>query len=306
MRAAPQPAVSDWLFVVALGVIWGASFMAVSVALDGLGPIWVATARIALAALALCLLAQLVGPGLPRLTGTQGARIWLFAAGMGLFSNALPFTLLAWGQQHVASGFAGITMAAVPLFTLGLAHFLVAGERLGGARVAGFLMGLAGVAVLIGPAALEARGAAAEGAARMACLMAAACYAIGSIVTRRCPPVALMSLSAAALLVAALAMVPLALLLEGGPRLDMPLLSWGAILYLGLGPTALATLILVRVIRSAGPGFLSQVNYQVPVWSVIFGVTLLGETLPPQFVFALALILAGLALSRAGPWRRRP
>tara|TARA_R110002074_G_scaffold21354_9_gene66483 strand:- start:1194 stop:1427 length:234 start_codon:yes stop_codon:yes gene_type:complete len=64
-------------------------------------------------------------------------------------------------------------------------------------------------------------------------------------------------------------------------------------------PTALATLILVHVIRTAGPTFLTQTNYHVPIWSVIFGTLILAEPLPPQFLIALALIFAGLLVSRA-------
>ncbi len=294
MPDSPAPSLMDWALITLLGVIWGASFMAVTLSLETVGPIWVAAGRIGLAAVAICVVARLMGEGLPSWSAPSGPRIWAHAVGMGLFSNAAPFLLLAWGQQHVASGFAGITMAVIPLFTLALAHFLVPGERMTGPRAAGFAMGLCGVVLLIGPGVLAAEGAV---AARLACLAAAACYAIGSIVTRRCPPVALVRFSAAALLAAAVMAVPTALVLDGVPRPGTGI-SGLALLYLGLGPTALATLILVRVIRSAGPAFLSQVNYQVPVWAVIFGVMLLGESLPPQFLGALALILAGLAISR--------
>ncbi len=301
------PTPLDWSLVLALGMVWGASFMGVALALEGFGPLTVAAGRIALGALALYAVARATGHGLPPLRGAGSGRVWAFVCAMALFSNALPFFLLAWGQQHVTSGFAGITMAAVPLFVIGLAHVFVPGEQLTPARVAGFVLGLIGVGLLIGGEVFATTGAALEDIARIACVGAAACYAIGSIFTRRAPPIPLVSFSAGALLAASVMIVPLALAIEGIPSLpvDEPIALVG-LLYLGLGPTALATLILVRVIRSAGPGFLSQVNYHVPVWSVILGVTLLGETLPPQFLIALAVILAGLALSRASAWRRRP
>lgn len=303
--ATAAPAPSDWLLVVLLGMLWGASFMAVSVALPGYGPLTVAAVRIALGAAALLAVARATAHRLPDPRQADGRRAWRFAIALGLFSNALPFFFLGWSQQYVTSGFAGITMAAVPLFVLGLAHVFVPGERLTRSRVAGFLLGLAGVGLLIGPGIFASSGAALEGPARLVCVSAALCYAIGSIVTRRAPAVPLISFSAAALLAAAAIIVPVALAVEG-----LPSVSHGAptlaLLYLGIGPTALATLILVRVIRSAGPSFLSQVNYHVPVWSVIFGVAVLDETLPPQFLAALGLILAGLGLGRARAWRRRP
>lgn len=307
MSDAPVPKASDWLFVSTLGVLWGASFMAMTVALDGFGPVWVAATRIGLAAVALWGVARLMGYRMPDPAAPGGARVWTFAVGLGLFSNAFPFLFLAWGQQYVTSGFAGIMMAAVPLFTLALAHVFVPGERLTALKIAGLLLGLAGVVILIGPAALiRSSGASLEAPARIACIMAAACYAIGSVITRRGPSIALVPFSAAALAVAAALMVPAALVVEGWPELANPGLPLVAVLYLGLGPTALATLLLVTVIRSAGPGFLSQVNYQVPVFAVIFGTLILDEALPPQFLGALGLILAGLGLTRARAWRRRP
>jgi drug/metabolite transporter (DMT)-like permease len=300
-RGPREAAASDWLLVMLLGVIWGTSFLSIAVALEGYGPITVAAGRIALAAVALTVAAHLTGQGLPSLRGADGRRIWIFACGLALFANVLPFFLLAWGQQYVTSAFAGISMATVPLFVLALAHVFVPGERLTAPRVVGFLFGLAGVVLLLGGngTAFDRSEAGLVDLARLACVAAAAGYAIGSIVTRRAPPVPLVSFSAAALLAASAMIVPLALLVEGIPRVPaaghLPTL---ALLYLGLVPTGLATVILVRVVRSAGPGFLTQVNYHVPVWAAIFGVVLLGETLPPQFLVALVVIFAGLTLSR--------
>lgn len=303
--ALQRPGLANWLTVIALSVIWGAAFMSVTVALKGFPPLTVAAGRIAIAALVLLVTARAMGLRLPRLSDPQGGRIWLHIAGMGLFSNALPFFLLSWAQKHVASGFAGITMAAVPLFTMLIAHRLVPGERMTRWKVAGFALGIAGVAVLIGPRALTPRGDDLESAARLICIAAALSYSIGGVITRLCPPVPLVAFSAAALLAATLMIVPLALAVEGLPDLatagTKPIL---ALLYLGLGPTALATLLLVRVIQTAGPTFLTQSNYQVPLWSVIFGTLFLHEKLPATILLALALILAGLAVSRAGGWRR--
>jgi drug/metabolite transporter (DMT)-like permease len=107
-----------------------------------------------------------------------------------------------------------------------------------------------------------------------------------------------MTFSAAGLSVATLIAVPIALIYEGNP--DIPSgRSMFALAYLALFPTAIATVLLVRVINSAGPSFLSLVNYQVPIWSVVFGVYFLSESLPAQFVTALVIILAGLLISQS-------
>ncbi|WP_433989505.1 hypothetical protein SuNHUV7_00340 (plasmid) [Pseudoseohaeicola sp. NH-UV-7] len=293
----PNPGARNWAKLVLLGMIWGASFMFVSVALNGFAPISVAAARISIGALTLYIMIRALGVSLPDWSAPQGRAIWAAAAAMGLFSNALPFTLLSWGQTYVASGFAGVCMAVVPLFVLPLAHFFVPGEHMTLRRGISFLIGFSGVIVLIGLDAFQSIGSDYEALARVACLGAALCYAIGAIVTRLCPATNMLSLSAAAMLCAAVMIVPVALWQEGVPaRPDT--LSLAAILYLGLLPTALAQILLVQVIRDAGPSFLSMVNYQVPVWSVLFGALLLNEVLPPQLLISLALILGGLLLSR--------
>jgi len=291
--AAPQnPGLANWLRVIALSVIWGASFMSVKLALAGFGPLTIAASRITLAAATLFLVARIMGIALP-----TSRRVWAYALAMGLFSNVLPFSLLSWGQTYVASGFAGITMAAVPLFTMVLAHHLLPGERVTLAKLGGFALGITGVIILIGPRALLASGADVENLARLACIASTISYATGGVLTRRCPPVPLLAFSAAALISASLLALPLALALEGWPDLGgAPSAAIAAVVYLGLAPTALATLLLVKVIKTAGPTFLTMSNYQVPVWSVIFGTVFMAEKLPAQFLLALGFILAGLAL----------
>ena len=146
----PRPTLLDWGLLALLGLIWGGAFLGVELSLDSLAPLQVSTARIVLAAMLLIAVAFLAGDGLPGFATPLQRRIWLHCLGMGLFTNAIPFTLLAWGQQLVTSGFAGITMAVVPLLVLPLSHFLIPGERMTVARLAGFGIGFAGVVLLIG------------------------------------------------------------------------------------------------------------------------------------------------------------
>jgi drug/metabolite transporter (DMT)-like permease len=144
MRPASPP-LTAWLLLALLGLIWGASFLGVAKALTGFGPFWVSAIRISLAAAILLAVTFASGQGLPPGGSAHGRRIWLCAAGMAVFSNALPFTLLSWGQSHVSSGYAGITMAVVPLLVLPLAHVFVPGERMTPRKAAGFAVGFAGV-----------------------------------------------------------------------------------------------------------------------------------------------------------------
>ena len=289
--SAPTP--DNWLSIAALGLIWGGTFAVVTVALEGYGPFTVALSRTALGALALCALAFALGRPLPALTPILCA----FLLALGLLNAAVPFALLAWGQQHVASAFAGLSMAMLPLAILPLAHLFVPGDRMTVRKTSGFALGLLGAALLFLPD-LGAEGLGRVTAGRLACLGAVLSYAVSSILTRRCPPMDPLWLSAAILVGGTAFLLPVALWREGvpGPAAPAPML---AILFLGLVPTGLAALLRVRVIRSAGPSFMTLVNYQVPLWSMAFGAAFLGEVLPPRFFAALALILAGLVL---GQW----
>lgn len=292
----PAPTRNDWLSIIALGLIWGGTFMVVSVALRGYGPLTVACARTTLGAVALVGLTF----GLRRRWPGLDPHLWAHLVPIGILSTALPFFLLSWGQQFVPSAFAGLSMAALPLFVLPLAHFL-AGETLTRRKTAGFGLGFLGALALLGPDVFAGDGAALP---RLACLGAAFSYAVASILTRRCPPIDPVTLSAITLLIGCVALIPAMLLIEGMPGWT-GLIPGAAILFLGLIPTALAGLLRVSVIRSAGAGFMTLTNYQVPVWSMAFGALILNEALPGRFFAALALILAGLALSQTGK-RKKP
>ena len=299
----PEITPINWLRLLVLGGFLGAAFMFTSLALEGFGPRLVVAGRLSLGATLLLIIAYMRGVGLPSMRGPDAKAIWASAVGIGVLSNALPFFLLSWGQQYVASGFAGVCMALIPLLILPLAHFFVPGEQMNLRRLIGFFIGTSGVVLLIGPAAFAATGAELELLARVACVTAAFGYAIGAIITRLCPKVDMISLAAAALTIGAVLFTPYALVVDGLPT-QVPMKSVLAILYLGMFPTGFAQLLLVLIIRSAGPVFMSLTNYQVPVWSMFLGIVFLGEELPTGVYWALLLILSGLALSQASALKR--
>lgn len=291
-----SPGVVNWGLLLLLGVIWGTAFMGVSVALDGFGVLTVTAGRVALGALALIVAGPLIGQGIGRLTL---AREWAFACIIGVATLALPFTLLSYGLTHVPSAFAGVAMGAVPLLVLPLVAVFSPEEGIGPRRIIGVCLGFVGLVLLIGDGAMDRTGRDAEWLGRLACIGAACCYAIGSVLTRRAPAMPPVSFAAASLLMGALVMVPLALWQEGVPE-AVPLVPSLALIYVALFPTGLAAILRVRIITTAGSLFMSQVSYMVPVWAVIFGIVLLGEALSPTLFIALAVILAGILLSQ---WR---
>lgn len=297
--SAPDIPRSAWIMIGTLGVVWGGSFTFIELALTGIGPFWLAASRILLA----CVVTTAIWSARGRTFYTTDTRAgWPLLLAVSAASTALPFMLLSWGQQFVTAGFAGVSMGMMPLLVLPLAHFF-AGEHMTRRKSLGLLIGFLGVCVLIGPEAFQSSGANGELLGRSACLLAACCYAASSILTRRMPPVDPIGLSAVTLWIGAVLVTAATVVQEGGPPLpgDQVL---AVIVVLGLVQTALANLLRIMVIQNAGPTFTSLVNYQVPVWSVIFGIVFLGEAIEASLFLALALILVGVALSQWGALRR--
>jgi drug/metabolite transporter (DMT)-like permease len=291
---------TSWALLTALGVLWGGSFTAVGFAVRDIPPITVAAGRLWVAAIALLPLAFLIGGGLPSWRTPTGRRIWLHALGVGIATNALPFSLLSWAQTHVPSTLAGLMMAALPLVVLPLAAAFVPGERMTPGKVGGFLIGFAGVATLFGLDALGALGRGGDIAllAQLACLAAVSGYASGSVISKLCPPVHPVSFAAAALAIGALLILPVVLLAEDPFGAPWSAGAAAAVIGLGLLPTALAMILLLALLKRTGPSFLSLVNYEVPIWAMLFGILLLGETPPDRAGPALVLILGGVAISQ--------
>lgn len=291
----------SWLMIAILGMTWGGTFLVTEVALTGMTPFWLAASRIGFAAVVMVAIWGVRGFSLfeTRTAPTHIAAL-LF---IGAISSTIPFALLAWGQQYVTSGFAGVSMASVALIVLPLAHFLVPGERITWRKSLGFVVGFCGVVILIGGQAFESTGTALEFPGRMACIGAAGCYAISSILMRRLPNVDSIGLATILLVIGGSIAIPLAFIVEGPPSVPSGKILM-VLAFLGLVPTAAANFLRVLVVRGAGPVFMSLVNYQVPVWSVVLGALILSEPLPPSLIYAMALILAGVGLSQYGALKR--
>ena len=284
-----------WATVSFLGFIWGSTFLVQKLALSGITPFWLAAVRITLGAIVLTTFWQLRGGKLFETTPTR--LNWFAVFVVGSFSSAFPFMLLSWGQQHVSSGFTGVSMAAVALMVLPLAHIFVPDSRLTIDKLVGVVIGFVGVALLVGGTAFASTDADLEWAGRIACLTAALCYSISTITMRGLPKIDPIGLAAVMVIVGAGVSITAAVIVEGAPQMP-DVTTLGYLVILGLFPTALANLLLVFVVRSAGPVFMSLVNYQVPVWSIVLGALVLSEPLPPSMIYALILILCGMAISQ--------
>src|SRR4051812_23429337 len=133
--------------------MWGSAFMFMKIAVATVPPATLVASRLILAAIILYAVMRARGLRLP-----PPGRRWLAFIALGVLGNCLPFFLIAWGQQTIDSALAGILISVMPLATMVLAHFFVAGEHLTSRRALGFAIGFAGIVVLMGPAALMGLG----------------------------------------------------------------------------------------------------------------------------------------------------
>jgi drug/metabolite transporter (DMT)-like permease len=291
----------DWILLLTLVGMWGSSFFFIEIALASITPLTLVAIRIALGAILLFGAMRLLKLATPR-----DARTWRYFGVLALLGYCLPFFFITWGQQSVDSGLAGILVGFMPLATLLLAHRFIAGERITTAKLMGFVLGFAGLAVLLGPEALRQwRGSDTDLMGQIACLGGALCYAGNSIVTKRMPPTHALVAAAWTTTLAAVLMLILAFLVDDplGLRPDAPALM--TCIWLGVGPTAIATLVYFRLIARAGPTFMSLVNYMSPVVALSLGALFLDEPLRPSALAALGLILSGIALATRWDARRR-
>jgi drug/metabolite transporter (DMT)-like permease len=221
---------------------------------------------------------------------------WLAFFGMGLLNNVIPFSLIVWGQTQIASGLASILNATTPLFTVLVAHVLTADERLSRARLVGVLLGIAGVVVMIGPAAVAELGR--DVLAQLAVLAAALSYACAGVFGRRFKRMGVAPLATAAGQVSAssLLILPLALMVDRPWTMPVPgVAALAAILGLALLSTALAYYLFFRILAAAGAVNLLLVTFLIPISAILLGCLVLGEALTLAQVAGMALIGAGLA-----------
>lgn len=281
---------TEWTMLLLLSVLWGGSFFFIGIAVTGLPPFTIVWLRVALAALVLNLAMPLMGLAMPR-----DRQSWIAFFGMGLLNNAIPFSLIVWGQTHIASGLASILNAMTPVATVVVAHFLTQDEKMTGNRLAGVLVGLAGVVAMIGPQALAGLGD--DVLAQGAVLAATVSYAFSGIYGRRFKAMGISPLATATGQVTAstVLLLPLVLLVDRPWGLSIPGPDvWAAVAGLALLSTTFAYILFFRVMASAGATNLSLVTFLIPVSAILLGTLVLGETLAPRHFLGMALIGAGL------------
>ena len=281
----------NFLWILLLAATWGPSFLFIKVAVQDIPPFTLVMTRVGLASLTLYLIVRSQGRRLPPL-----GRVWLHFAFMGLFANALPCGLCSWGELHVDSAMASILNGTTPLFTVVLAHFLVADDRMTPLKLVGTLLGFAGLIALVAPSLLG--GVQVETLGLLGMAVAAICYAITIIYSRKhlrgLPPLVAPT---AQLMMAAIFLLPVSLVVERPYTLSFPSLpALASLLSLSLLGPALAFAIYYHVLEKVNATDLSMVTYLIPIFGIALGVIVLGERLTWNVYLGFALILLGVMI----------
>jgi drug/metabolite transporter (DMT)-like permease len=280
----------EWSLLVFLSVLWGASFFFFKRLVSELPTLTIVLARLGLAAILLNILVVARRGAMPR-----DAKRWREFFVMGFLNNAMPFVILVWSETKISSGLAAILNATTPVFSVLIAHFYTADERLTWYKGFGIFFGLLGVLVLLGPSILVNAGGA-ELLPELACIFTAVSYAVAGIYGRRFKDLPALNVATGQLTASAAMLLPLALIVDQPWNLPSPSRqAWQAIIGLAVFSTALAYIIYFRLLASAGATNVLLVTLLVPISAVLLGVVFLNEAFTVQTFAGMALIAAGLA-----------
>ena len=296
-----EPASSriDWLLFILLGFLWGSSYLFIKIGVDaGLQPFTLVSLRLLIGAALLAAVVLIAREGLPREARAYGHLVVL-----GFFSVALPFMLITWAELSVDSSLAAVLTGAVPLFVIPFAALILRDERITLNKIIGILIGLVGVAIVVGfdPASLVGD----ELVAELALIGAAASYAVGGVYARRNVHGLRPMIPALFQVTFGLAMVGIpAILLEGPVRLDIRPEALFAVIWLGLLGSGAAYLVFFRLLGHWGATRTSLVAYLLPIWGIVLGALVLAEPVDARLILGTALVIGGIALvNRRGSLR---
>ncbi|MEJ2211562.1 MAG: EamA family transporter [Anaerolineae bacterium] len=280
------------LLLLALGTIWGSSYLFIKVTVADVPPLTLVAGRLTLAAVILWGVMAASRQSMPRRRSLWGAYTV-----MGFFSGTLPYVLISWGEQYISSGLAALLQATMPIFTVLMAHFAIREERLTMASVLGVAVGFAGVAVLMLPDLRQGLHASLWGQA--AIVVSSASYAGAAVYARlRLRGQSPLASTTGQLTMGAVLTLPLALIVDRPFHLSPSPQAWWAWLGLILLGTVIAYIIYYAIIERTSATFVSMVTYVIPVNGLLLGALVLNETLTLNVLVSAILILAGVVLVR--------
>ena len=280
----------EWVLLIILSAIWGSSFYFFAVIIKELPVFTIVFFRVFLATLALWLFILLTRQKLPPL-----GNIWHNFFLMGFFNNVIPFSLIVWGEQRVAPGLAAVLNATTPFFAVIVAHLSTQTEKLTWNRLAGALIGLLGVAALVGADAIKNLGV--DLLFQLAIVLASVSYGISTIYGRRISNIPPLVTAASQTAASSLMLFPLMLLIDHPTSLNFPSAHVAlSLVALALICTALAYIIFFNIAKRAGMTNVTLVTFLVPISAMVLGAAFLNEDISIRHILGMVVIGVGLAL----------
>lgn len=288
---------TEWAMLVLLSIFWGGAFFFVEIALRGFQPLALVFLRVTIAALILLLVVCLRGHRIP-----TGLKTWGAYFVMGALNNAIPFSLIVWGQTRIDSGVASILNAATPIFTVLLAHFLTSDEHLNSRKIVGVLIGFCGVFLMMSPELQN--GFSWRGLGLIAVIGATISYSLAGIFGKRFKQEPPMVTSTGMLICSAIMMAPLAIFSGSLGASVLSTQAIAAVLGIAAISTAMAYLLYFRILAAAGATNVLLVTFLIPVSALLLGIGVLGEVIHVLEYAGMGGIFLGLIVidGRALRW----
>ena len=281
---------TDYFQLFVAAGLWGGTFLLNEIALTDFAPVAIASYRIMLAALILCLVCYWRG-----LVPALNPRVIGLVIAISLLNSVIPFSLIGWGQLSIDSSTTAILLATSPFFSLLLSHYMTQDDRFTWNKLVGLVIGFLGVIVLMWQGHAQGVGSL---AGMLVVVLAAACYSLSAILVRKLSDMPSLVLVASSLTVASVILLPILLWWYPPWEQEYQRSTVGALLFLAIGPTATAYVLRVRIVKSSGAVFMSNVGYLIPLFAVFWGWVFLSQKPLVVMWLSLALIFTGLAVGQ--------
>lgn len=290
MKTIQPPTLFDYFGLMLLSAIWGSAFIATEMAVKELPPLIIAFGRIFLASVFLYSIVYIKKLSFPR-----DLKTWVFLIIIGILNNSMPFYLITWGQQYIDSSTASIMLAVGPFIALVLSHYITHDENFTLLKLVGVILGFLGVFVLLGDDVLNQRHD--EFYGELAMLLSIFGYVSAGLLLRKMSHIPILVCSTSMFITAWIFLLPFIMYLPL-QDLNITISTIFPILYLAIVPTAIASLIRIKLVQKVGVQFMSQVSYLIPIFAIIWS-WVFFDTLPKQTAWiALLLILLGLFIRK--------
>ena len=292
------PLPSDFVRLLVVSAIWGASFICNDIALAHFPPLAIACWRVILAAVVILIICRQLKLSIP----VDRKTLFLFSV-IGMMNSAVPFTLIAWGQQTVSSSVTALLIAASPFLTLLFSHYLTKDDRFSVNRLFGLLIGFSGVFVLFGHE-LYFAGNSAIG--MVAIVFAAGCYALSSLLIRQLAHLRSLVIVAGSLIISCIVLLPVLFWQFPPWHQQASSASILAVLFLAIFPTAIAYVLRAQIVQINGAVFMSNAGYLIPLFATLWAWLFFAEVPSTIMWIAMLLIFLGIFVGHRSVRRNTP